>query len=138
MAQKALGASERLTLLDADVLIDFQRGVQASKEWMLSLTTEEAFVTGCVALEMVVGSRSRRELDRSIQLLDKLAVLWHTEQEGKLAWDLARSHSLSSGLSLPDYLIAAQAIERQAKLYTFNAKHFRDIPGLKAEAPYLR
>lgn len=37
-----------------------------------------------------------------------------------------------------DFLIAAQALNRNATLYTFNLKHFGAIPGLDARAPYAR
>ena len=55
-----------------------------------------------------------------------------------MAYDLVVRHRLSTGLGLADFLIAAQALDRGATLYTFNLKHFRAIPGLNAQAPYPR
>ena len=55
-----------------------------------------------------------------------------------LGLSLVKQHSLSTGLSLADFLIAAQALNRGAILYTFNLKHFGAIPGLDARAPYVR
>jgi predicted nucleic acid-binding protein len=48
---------------------------------------------------------------------------------------LIAAHRLSTGLSLPDFLIAAQAIHHSTTLFTFNLKHFAAIPGLDAKAP---
>jgi predicted nucleic acid-binding protein len=41
-------------------------------------------------------------------------------------------------LSIPDCLIAAMALARSARLYTFNLKHFRIIEGLDVQSPYTR
>jgi len=54
------------------------------------------------------------------------------------AYELLAAHWLSSRLSIPDCLIAAMALTRSARLYTFNLKHFKAVPGLDVQQPYAR
>ena len=48
--------------------------------------------------------------------------------------DILMSHSLG----LLDSLIAATAIGLGATLWTFNAKHYKVVPGLVLEQPYKK
>jgi predicted nucleic acid-binding protein len=48
------------------------------------------------------------------------------------------AYHLSHGLGLLDALIAACAIGRAATLLTFNAKHYKAVPGLVIAEPYTR
>ena len=40
--------------------------------------------------------------------------------------------------TIPDAIIAAMALTRNAKLYTFNTRHFEIVEGLDTAAPYVR
>jgi len=46
--------------------------------------------------------------------------------------------NLVGALNIPDCLIAATALSRNARLYTFNLKHFQVVPGLDVVQPYPR
>ena len=138
MAPNALGATEGLTLVDTDVLIYFRRGTPEAGAWWSGLGTSIPTVPGMVAMEFIGGSLNGQQLERARRFLNTLAVLWHDEKDHRLAYDLMLKHRLSSGLSVADFLIAAQALNRQATLYTFNLKHFGAIPGLDARTPYKR
>jgi hypothetical protein len=65
-------------------------------------------------------------------------VVWPDAAEFAAAYQLLLTHRLSSGLNIPDCLIAATALTRSACLYTFNFKHFQVVPGLDVKRPYLR
>ena len=54
------------------------------------------------------------------------------------AYDLLAEHRLTSGISIPDCLVAAMALARGDRLYSFNLKHFRIIAGLDVQQPYPR
>jgi predicted nucleic acid-binding protein len=66
------------------------------------------------------------------------SVVWPEAPEFARAYDLLVAHRLKSGLSIPDCLIAAMALTRRIRLYTFNVKHFKSVPGLDAQEPYTR
>jgi predicted nucleic acid-binding protein len=91
-----------------------------------------------VALELVGGSRNRPELNRALRFVAALDVVWPTEEDGAKAYELLAMYRLSTGMSLFDFVIAAMCINRDAKLFTFNLKHYLAVDGLAVESPYLR
>jgi predicted nucleic acid-binding protein len=124
--------------LDTDVLVDCLRGHPPAQAW-LSHNTGAAFsVPGIVAMELVVGCPNQTEFHRMKKLLASFHVVWSEATDEERAYELLWTHRLASGLSIPDSLIAAMALARKAKLYTFNRKHFRHIVGLDVEEPYPR
>jgi predicted nucleic acid-binding protein len=66
------------------------------------------------------------------------ATVWPEASEFAAAYDLLLAHRLSSGLNIPDCLIAATALTRAGRLYTFNLKHFQAVVGLDVREPYQR
>lgn len=77
-----------------------------------------------------MGCQNKVELERTQKFLHTFAVAWPEASEFAQAYDLLAARRLISGLSIPDCLIAAMALARSARLYTFNLKHFRTIEGL--------
>ncbi len=96
------------------------------------------FVPGLVAMELIYGCPNQKELDRTRRLVDRFAIIWPTVEDSILAFELLNRHRLASGLSIPDCYIAAQALNRRARLHSFNQKHFSCIPGLDVQPPYTR
>ena len=123
-------------LLDCDVLVEAQRGRPEAAVWLRNVT--DVALPAPVAWEMLFGSRDKQELTRSQRFLESFAVEPITPEDSDLAQKLIVAHVLKSGLSLPDFLIAAQALNRAATLYTFNRKHFSAIPKLDVREPYRR
>jgi predicted nucleic acid-binding protein len=95
-------------------------------------------IPGVAAMELVVGCRNQTELQRVQKFLGRFDVVWPEAPEFARAYDLLAAHRLTSGLSIPDCLIAAMVLARRTRLYTFNAKHFKSVPGLDAREPYSR
>ena len=125
-------------LVDTDVLIDILRGTAAAQSWLASTPTTTFAIPGVVAMELVMGCRNQVELRRVQQLLTTFSIAWPEAAEFAQAYDLLATHRLTTGLSIPDCLIAAMAVTRATTLYTFNQRHFRVIPGLDVQEPYAR
>ena len=125
-------------LLDSDVLIDCLRGIPAAKQWLAGLASEAFGVPGVVAMELLVGCRNQNEQRQVQKFITRFQVFWPDASEFARAYDLLADHRLSSGLGIPDCLIAATALSRNAILLTFNLKHFQVIGGLKVQEPYRR
>ena len=85
-----------------------------------------------------MGSRDKLEMARNERFLRGFDVEPLEAADTALTERLVVTHKLATGLGLGDFLIAAQSINRQATLFTFNLKHFRAIPGLDARMPYTR
>jgi predicted nucleic acid-binding protein len=125
-------------LLDTDVLVDCLRGTSSSAKWLESLAGDSFQVPGIVAMELAAGSRSKGDLKVVRRFLDQFDIVWPEAGEFARAFDLLVSHRLDSGLGIPDCLIASMALARSATIYTFNARHYRVVPGLDVREPYPR
>jgi tRNA(fMet)-specific endonuclease VapC len=91
-----------------------------------------------VAMELLMGCRNKADLQQVRRFLASVNVTWPMASEFARGCDLLANLRLASGLGIPDCLIAAMALARGARLYTFNLKHFRAVPGLDAQQPYSR
>jgi predicted nucleic acid-binding protein len=124
-------------LLDADVLIDIQRGHSPAVEWFTGLS-EPPSVPGLVVMELIQDAQNRQQVERAQKLVAPLPVVWPTEADCDLALDLFGQFHLSHNLGLLDALIGSTAVGLGAALCTFNVKHFRVIQDLVVEEPYPR
>ncbi len=127
-----------MNLIDTDVLIDCLRGTPSATAWLKQLARQSFVVPGVVAMELVMGCADGRDLHKVQKFLNAFQIVWPEASDFALAYQLLVNHRLSSGLNIPDCLIAATAIQRGARLYTFNLRHFNLIPGLDVQAPYKR
>jgi predicted nucleic acid-binding protein len=118
-------------------MVEVQRGRPQAAAWLEALEDEIA-LPAAVAWELLVGSRTKLELERSRRFLEAFSVTEILPEDSLAARELILAHCLSSGLGLPDYLVAAQALTRRATLYTFNVRRYQTVPGLDAREPYVR
>ncbi len=125
-------------LLDTDVLIDCLRGTAAAQDWLRNHAADAFDVPGIVAMELVAGCRDQTDLRRTQAFLSSFNILWPDAADFAQAYDLMIAHRLTTALSIPDCLIAATALQRSARLFTFNSRHFSVISGLDIHEPYIR
>ena len=126
-----------MDLVDTDVMIDVQRGHPPALAWFAGLIDLPA-VPGFVVMELVQDARNNREVRQALRMVAPLTVVWPTELDCARALSDFTAYHLSSGLGLLDALIASCAVGRTATLFTFNAKHYRVVPGLVTAQPYTR
>ncbi|MBI3538596.1 MAG: type II toxin-antitoxin system VapC family toxin [Chloroflexi bacterium] len=124
--------------VDTDVMVDCLRAVPQARAWLEGITSDSFVVPGIVAMELVVGCANQEELKRTQNFLRTFRVIWPEAHEFARAYELLARHRLSSGLSIPDCLVAAMALNRALSLYTFNQKHYRMVEGLGVQEPYQR
>ncbi|UYZ63018.1 type II toxin-antitoxin system VapC family toxin [Hymenobacter weizhouensis] len=123
-------------LVDSDVLIDWQRGIQQAAEQIAIVQRLSVPAVSVVTrMELIVGSQSREYQQRTEKLLRPFRVVQIDEQISLVANDLVTRFYLSSGLLLPDALIAATALVHRAPLLTKNQRDFQFIPELNV-LPY--
>lgn len=118
-------------IFDTDIFIWIQRGnrkaatlVEHEDERLLSLQSY---------LELLQCAEDRRQHDLTKAFLKDCGfrTLPLTENIGHRAAVYVETYALSHGLRAGDALVAATAAEHGLTLCTGNAKHFRNIPGLK-------
>lgn len=122
-------------LLDTDVLIDALRGHPPAVAW-LSGVDAPIGVPGLVAMELIQGCRDLAEQQRVDRVLRRFPTHWPTPSDCQRAYRDFSSYRLSHGVGLLDSLIAATTLGLGETLATFNAKHYRIIPGLTIVQPY--
>ena len=127
-----------MNLLDTDVLIEASRGQGEAADWLSAFGSDEVAAAGIAAIEFIAGSTDKAMIERSHWFLASLQVAWLNPEDNELAYHLARTHGVGSGLGMSDFLIAAQALNQNATLFTFNLKHFKIIPGLNVKEPFSR
>ena len=126
-----------MDVVDTDVLIDIQRGHPPALVWFAS-RQELPAVPGFVVMELVQDAQNPRELRRALKLVSPLRIVWPTEADCAVALSNFSALRLAHGLGLLDSLIAACALGLAATLFTFNDKHYRNVPGLIIAQPYVR
>jgi predicted nucleic acid-binding protein len=124
--------------LDTDVLVDCLRGTSQAQTWLNSASNEAFLVPGIAAMELVAGCRNQADLQRVRKFLDSFDVIMPDARDLARAYDLLVTYHLSSGLNIPDCIVAAMALEHSLQLFTFNLKHYRVVEGLDVQEPYQR
>ncbi len=126
-----------LRLLDADVLIDVQRGHPPAVAWFNALTQRPG-VPGLVLMELIQDAQNTSQVRIVESLVHGLPLYWPSAADCQRALADFRKLHLSHNLGLIDSLIAATTIGLGATLCTFNVKHYRNVAGLVIEQPYTR
>ena len=128
----------QVRLLDTDVMIDLQRKHPAALAWYQSVPPGMLAIPGHALMELYQDAENMRQNIIVDRLTSGLPIVWPTDTEALQAVANFRLLHLSHGIGLVDTLIAATALSLGVPLCTFNLKHFRQIPGLVTEQPYLR
>jgi predicted nucleic acid-binding protein len=116
-------------LLDSSVAIDYLRGRQEALAVVDA--SDELVASELTRYEVLAGLKPGEE-DATEDLL--ALPYWVPVDEGiaRRAATLARAYRAScSGIEDADYLIAATALELEARLLTANVRHFPMLEGLE-------
>ena len=120
-------------VIDTSTIIDFTRAGIGQLPGLLKAAKSlelELFIPTVVILELWAGKSMK--LPKNITAADKLfsgiKLIDLTESIAKLAGNLLRQNCLAQPM---DAIIAASALELDAKLATNNRRHFAGIKGLK-------
>jgi predicted nucleic acid-binding protein len=124
-------------LLDTDVCVDIRRQHPPALQWLASLPQAPG-LPGFVLLELIQGVRNRREMLRLLRAVAPFRLYWPTAADCDRAVQTYAPAHLSHRVGILDLVIGECAVGLNATLCTFNVRHFRAIPGLLTEQPYVR
>ena len=127
-----------MVLVDTDVVVDCLRGPAPSRDWLQRTSTEALGLPGVVAMELLIGCRNRAESNTFRNSSTRFQSSGRTRPSLREPTSCSQSIDSRRGWGIPDCLVAAMALVRKARIYTFNSKHFRVIPGVDAQEPYSR
>lgn len=129
-------------VLDADVIIRGEKGTFDLQAWVAARPTEQFEVAAITVAELWRGVERATGLHKSRReqylrtILTAVPVIAYTEQT---AYNHARVWALlqqaGKMIGYYDIIVAATAIERGSVVATFNARHFRAVPGLTVVQP---
>ena len=109
-------------LVDTDVLINFLRGKQQAKEFLLAQLESDLLCSAITVAEIYAGMRAHEE-EQTKDLLDNLEVVPVTRAIAEKAGSY-KGEIKSHALELDDCLIAATAHFHKATLATGNDRHY--------------
>jgi predicted nucleic acid-binding protein len=120
-----------ITIVDSDILIDVARGEAEAINCLLRLEQTSALAISAVSqMELIVGCRSKKELQDLEKFLNRYQILKITDRISDRATDLLTQYFLSHGLLIADGLIAATALTHNEPFITKNQRDFRFIADL--------
>jgi predicted nucleic acid-binding protein len=112
------------TLLDTDVLIDHFRGHRR-----LRLSDPKFQISVVTRCELFAGRNADEPtLRRTLNMLKEVSV-------NRAIAETAGHIRRTTGIPVPDALIAATALEREMALMTRNRRHFERVSGLALRDP---
>jgi tRNA(fMet)-specific endonuclease VapC len=129
-------------LIDADVLIEAERGSFELEAWLDSRGDEEFCLAAITMAELWHGVerakgvhriRRKRFLERIFALFEPVGYTAMTAFHHARLW--AQLEASGRMIGAHDLILAAMAMERGDSIATFNVRHFRSIRGLKVIVP---
>lgn len=119
-------------VVDSSILIDYLRGGRKWEEFVVNLEEETELILPTIVIFELFSGESTKNPQRKQDMLDYIGKF----QKIDLSEDIARRagelfRDIKIKMQVPDYLIAASALEINAEVLTLNTKHFQQIPNLK-------
>lgn len=129
-------------LIDADILIEAERGSFDLEAWLRSHGDEEFRLAAITMAELWHGVerakgahrvRRQRFLERIFALFETVGYTATTAFHHARLW--AEVETAGRMIGAHDLMLAAIAMERGDSVATFNARHFKSIKGLRVIVP---
>lgn len=113
----------KTVLVDTDILIDFLRGKENARDFLLSLLNESLVCCSVITVAEIYSGMRVHETEKTTELIDSLNIVDITREIAEKAGNYKRDIKRQS-LELDDCLIAATAFIKGAVLATGNGKHY--------------
>ena len=113
----------RKVVVDTDILINFLRGKERAREFLLSLVEDATIYCSAITAAEIYAGMKEHDKERTGELIESLNVADITLEIAKKAGEYKRSIKKQS-LELDDCLVAATAFIKEAVLATGNGKHY--------------
>jgi len=122
---------KELILCDTNIFISWFSGDLTTLTRLEGIGLEHILIPSVTVMELLQGSRNKKESSLLKKKLRAYHIIHFNEASSKLAIELIELFRLSHGLLIPDAIIAATAITFNLKLFTYNLKDFKFIPGIR-------
>lgn len=118
-------------IIDTSILIDYLRSGSRGEHFFEEIKKEaKFFLPTIVTFELFAGKSTqdrdvRQKITAFMKYFERIEL---TEEIARKAGELYRD--VNKTLDIPDYIIAASALEIGGVVVTLNRKHFEQIPNL--------
>ena len=119
-----------VTLLDTNILIEILKGNQRTITELNMLNSSYA-VSIISYMELIYGAFNSAEVKKIEKFLSNFEVIDVNKEVSQRALELIKKYAKSHTLDIPDALVAATAIVKSYKLFTYNKKDFIYIKSLQ-------
>jgi predicted nucleic acid-binding protein len=129
-------------ILDADVIIQGERGRFDLERWLAKQTSETFEIAAITIAELWHGVERGKSVERMERqnyletVLRPMAIIPYTEQtayEHARVW--AELEASGKMIGFYDLIVAATALERGCQVATFNKRHFSQVKRLSVIEP---
>jgi predicted nucleic acid-binding protein len=120
-----------MILTDTDVIINFLKGTEKTKQALNQIGLVNIAISTITLMELYYGAFDKRELQKIKSNLSTFPIFKIDEKVSDIAIGLIEKYSKSHNLEIPDALIASIAICKEAELFTYNIRDFKFIKELK-------
>ena len=110
-------------LVDTDILINFLRGREKAKDYLLSILEESTIYCSAITVAEIYAGMREHEKTKTTELIDSLNIVDVTRDIAEKAGEYKRQGK-GHILELADCIIASTALIKNAILATGNEKHY--------------
>ena len=110
-------------LLDTDILINFLRGKETSRKYLLSVVEDSTICCSVITVAEIYAGMKEGEKEKTTELIDSLNIIDVTRKIAEKAGAYKRDEKKQL-LELDDCIIAATAFVENSILATGNKKHY--------------
>ena len=110
-------------LLDTDILINFLRGKETSRKYLLSVVEDSTICCSVITVAEIYAGMKEGEKEKTTELIDSLNIIDVTRKIAEKAGAYKRDEKKQL-LELDDCIIAATAFVENSILATGNEKHY--------------
>jgi len=119
-------------LIDTNIFIAILKGDAKLKSFVESSVCA---LDTTIYAELIQGSKNKTEVQKIEKYLARFDLIHFDKTVSQRTLELIRTYSKSHNLMFGDAIIAANCLENELTLLTYNVKDFRFIKGLKFQTP---
>ena len=121
---------KELVLCDTNIFINWFNQHEPTIGKLQEIGLENIAVSVITIMELIEGVDNKQQLQQLKKKISNYYIVDFNENISKLSLQYIESYNLSHSINIPDAIIGASAVEFGLKLFTYNTKDFKFLPGI--------
>ena len=122
---------KNLVLCDTNIFINWFNNHKPTIEKIQNIGLDNIAILVISVMELYEGVDNKQQLQRLKKKIKHYYIVDFSKEISELSLQLIEKYKLSHELQIPDAIIGATAIVFDLRLFTYNTKDFRFMPGIK-------